>query len=550
MENNNLNIKTHNNNNGIKSTKNIKQGADKIKDESEKNISNNNDKSHSPAVHTTDSTGGIITNSGASGYIIGKKVTLTTANAKQLQKDYAKSRIEYNQLKKEIKHKNIKSYKNIANAKKEYNKVNKENNHNQIKNTEHFKSNEKNTINSYSSNKIKDTKYQYENIKKTEQESIKRNRKKLRTNWRKLLREFGYIKKANVNTVVVGIFLGVIALFVSAALLLSPLGVMFAGESTEGQYTLESAMQTIDEEFSKKIKDIEKSKTFDKEILLNYGCGYKIAVWSDIVAIWDTKLTLGNNDDIFVIDENKFQELRTIAWDMITISSKIEQKTLPTKPSTVPATADKKEPTTEKSERTLIIEVNYTEVDNMMNKYSFTSDQNEFVMFLLSNSEYISLFSNPDFDSYVDIDNFDFGNETANELQKKIVSVAHNASKYGINAQDGYCQRWVADIYKVVTGSRGHAASARAAGESWGVSRDLTKIQIGATVYGYAKDTVNGHVGIYIGNGKVIHNIGYVKIESLSEWAKKYHFQSWGWENGKNLSDNPEYNSKGIPYVF
>lgn len=337
---------------------------------------------------------------------------------------------------------------------------------------------------------------------------------------------------------------------VSAALLLSPLGVMFAGNSTEGKYTLESAMQTIDEEFSKKIKDIEKANTFDKEVLLNYGCGYKIAVWSDIVAIWDTKLTLGSNDDIFVIDEDKFQELRTIAWDMISISSKIKQETQTTKPTAVPTASDKNKSTTEKSERTLIIEVNYAEVDSIMNKYSFTSDQNEFVMFLLSNSEYISLFNNPDFDSYVDIDNFDFGNETANELQKKVVSVAHNASKYGINAQDGYCQRWVADIYKVVTKSRGHAASARAAGEAWGVSRDLTKIQIGATVYGYAKDTVNGHVGIYIGNGKVIHNIGYVKIESLSEWAKKYHFQSWGWENGKNLSGNPEYNSKGIAYVF
>lgn len=550
MENNNLNIKTHNNNNGIKSTKNIKQGADKIKDESEKNISNNNDKSHSPAVHTTDSTGGIITNSGASGYIIGKKVTLTTANAKQLQKDYMQSKKEYNQLKKEIRHENIKSYKNIANAKREYNKINKDNNHTQIKNTDHFKSNETNTFNSTPSGKIKDAKYEYEKIKMTEQESIRRNRKKLRTNWRKLLREFGYIKKANTNALLIGAFLGIIVLLVSAALLLSPLGVMFAGNSTEGKYTLESAMQTIDEEFSKKIKDIEKANTFDKEVLLNYGCGYKIAVWSDIVAIWDTKLTLGSNDDIFVIDEDKFQKLRTIAWDMISISSKIEQKAPTTKPSTIPATTDKKELTTEKNERTLIIEVNYTEVDNIMNKYSFTSDQNEFVMFLLSSSEYISLFNNPDFDSYVDIDNFDFGNETANELQKKIVSVAHNASKYGINAQDGYCQRWVADIYKVVTKSRGHAASARAAGEAWGVSRDLTKIQIGATVYGYAKDTVNGHVGIYIGNGKVIHNIGYVKIESLSEWAKKYHFQSWGWENGKNLSGNPEYNSKGIPYVF
>lgn len=549
MENKDLNIKTHNNSNNIKSTKNIKQSLDKIKDETEKNISNNNDNGHSPAVRTADNVEGIISASGNLGYVTGKKAASSTANIKQLKRNYAQSRIEHNQLKREVRKANLKSYKNIANAKKEYNQLSKETNISQLKKTKHFKSNKSNTFNYNHSGKIKDAKYQYENIKKAEQESIRKNRKKLRTNWRKLLREFGQIKKANVGAILTGAFLGIIALVACAALLLSPLGVMFAGNSTEGKYTLESAMQTIDEEFSNKIKNIEKSNTFDKEILLNYGCGYSIAIWSDIVAIWDTKLTLGDDDDIFVIDENKFQELRTIAWDMISISSKIEQKQQKAELSTTKKTTDKKE-TTQKIERTLIIEVNYKEVDFMVNKYSFTSDQNEFVMFLLSNSEYISLFNNPDFDKNVDIDNFDFGNETANDLQKKVVSVAHNASKYGINAQDGYCQRWVADIYKVVTGDRGHAASARAAGEAWGVSRDLTKIQIGATVYGYAKDTVNGHVGIYIGNGKVIHNIGYVKIESLSEWAKKYHFQSWGWENGKNLSGNPKYNSKGIPYKF
>jgi len=142
-------------------------------------------------------------------------------------------------------------------------------------------------------------------------------------------------------------------------------------------------------------------------------------------------------------------------------------------------------------------------------------------------------------------DNINFNNEAANEKQKKIVLVATTAAEYGIYASEGKCQKWVADIYAKVLGTRGHASSAITAGHSWSVSNNWSTIQIGATVYGTASNQY-GHVGIYIGNGNVIHNLdGYVKTQSLESWVKQYNGKCWGWENGKNLTENPIYNCVG-----
>lgn len=73
------------------------------------------------------------------------------------------------------------------------------------------------------------------------------------------------------------------------------------------------------------------------------------------------------------------------------------------------------------------------------------------------------------------------------------------------------------------------------AADKWAVSDDWSKIPVGATIYGYSSSQY-GHVGIYIGNGKVIHNLsGTVKVQSLESWVKDFKGFAWGWENNKNL---------------
>lgn len=59
----------------------------------------------------------------------------------------------------------------------------------------------------------------------------------------------------------------------------------------------------------------------------------------------------------------------------------------------------------------------------------------------------------------------------------------------------------------------------------------------GATVYGYALNPY-GHVGIYIGNGQVIHNLsGTVKVQTLESWVKGFNGFAWGFENGIKLCE-------------
>ena len=45
-------------------------------------------------------------------------------------------------------------------------------------------------------------------------------------------------------------------------------------------------------------------------------------------------------------------------------------------------------------------------------------------------------------------------------------------------------------------------------------------------------------------NGKVAHNIGYVKVDSLEYWVTRYDGRCWGWNGGVNLTGKSEYNCK------
>ena len=38
-----------------------------------------------------------------------------------------------------------------------------------------------------------------------------------------------------------------------------------------------------------------------------------------------------------------------------------------------------------------------------------------------------------------------------------------------------------------------------------------------------------GHVGIYIGNGQIISNIGGTTIDTVEGWTAYYGFGGWGW---------------------
>jgi len=78
--------------------------------------------------------------------------------------------------------------------------------------------------------------------------------------------------------------------------------------------------------------------------------------------------------------------------------------------------------------------------------------------------------------------------------------------------------------------------TAREAKNSWLVSTSKTNISVGAAVY--FNITSDGHVGIYVGDGMVVHmwpenKKGVVKMQSLDSLSN---YAGWGWQAGYDLS--------------
>ncbi len=143
----------------------------------------------------------------------------------------------------------------------------------------------------------------------------------------------------------------------------------------------------------------------------------------------------------------------------------------------------------------------------------------------------------------IDWDSFEFDDSSGLTVsQQKVLQVIE---RNAVPTKRGYCQAWVSDVYAAATGKDESRCCANHAGQAWGASNDWGNIQVGAAVYGYnGGNNPYGHVGIYIGNGQVAHNIGYLKIDSLEYWVTRYDGQCWGWNGGVNLSGKPEYNCK------
>lgn len=104
-------------------------------------------------------------------------------------------------------------------------------------------------------------------------------------------------------------------------------------------------------------------------------------------------------------------------------------------------------------------------------------------------------------------------------------------SLIGSHNYDNYCQRFVRICYEAA-GIYGSAESAVAACKKWKVSGSKSNIPVGAAVY-YSNNNQYGHVGIYIGNNKIIHAWSGVQITSIDVPKG---FLGWGWQGGKKPS--------------
>ncbi len=133
---------------------------------------------------------------------------------------------------------------------------------------------------------------------------------------------------------------------------------------------------------------------------------------------------------------------------------------------------------------------------------------------------------------------YELGVESEGHLTQKqmdVIRVATNSELYGVPAEKGMCQAWAALVYGAAGLEVDGSCCAYHSGMAYGVSDDWSAVPPGAAVYGYAGNQY-GHVGIYVGNGLVYHNIGGVAVDTLEDWIRIYDGFVWGWQAGQDLT--------------
>lgn len=116
--------------------------------------------------------------------------------------------------------------------------------------------------------------------------------------------------------------------------------------------------------------------------------------------------------------------------------------------------------------------------------------------------------------------------------QSQIVGRCYNVPSPGV----GLCSEWVSEVFYPVLGSypNGDACDMF---WNWCHSRDISQLKIGMIVAVPTHTHTNagarwGHIAIYVGNGMVMDNIGYIRTTSLAWWLNYYHTTAtpqWGW---------------------
>lgn len=116
--------------------------------------------------------------------------------------------------------------------------------------------------------------------------------------------------------------------------------------------------------------------------------------------------------------------------------------------------------------------------------------------------------------------------------QSQIVGRCYNVPSPGV----GLCSEWVSEVFYPVLGSY---PNGDACDMFWNCchSRDISQLKVGMIVAVPTHTHTNagarwGHIAIYVGNGMVMDNIGYIRTTSLAWWLNYYHTTAtpqWGW---------------------
>ena len=113
--------------------------------------------------------------------------------------------------------------------------------------------------------------------------------------------------------------------------------------------------------------------------------------------------------------------------------------------------------------------------------------------------------------------------KASSEVQKKIVDAAFITPSPG----PGWCAMWVSQVYQ--NAGLGYiGGNANDMYRNFTFTSDRSKLKVGMLVAvessssGSTAGLTYGHVGIYIGDGKVIDNIGHIRVTTLDDWIATF----------------------------
>lgn len=113
--------------------------------------------------------------------------------------------------------------------------------------------------------------------------------------------------------------------------------------------------------------------------------------------------------------------------------------------------------------------------------------------------------------------------EASSEVQKKIVNAAYITPSPGA----GWCAMWVSQVYQ--NAGLGYiGGNACDMYRNYTFTSDRSKLKVGMLVAvessssGSTAGLTYGHVGIYIGDGKVMDNIGRIRVTTLDNWISSF----------------------------
>ncbi|CRR00949.1 conjugative transposon membrane protein [Streptococcus equi subsp. equi] len=113
--------------------------------------------------------------------------------------------------------------------------------------------------------------------------------------------------------------------------------------------------------------------------------------------------------------------------------------------------------------------------------------------------------------------------EASSEVQKKIVNAAYITPSPGA----GWCAMWVSQVYQNA-GLGFIGGNACDMYRNYTFTSDRSKLKVGMLVAvessssGSSLGVTYGHVGIYIGDGKVMGNIGHIRVTTLDDWIATF----------------------------